>query len=205
MRWFALSPNKGVLMATRTIILVRHGQYHHATDKELERLTTLGRKQAKLVGKRLKENKIDRMVVSTMPRAQETAQIIRSEIGYRKAFESCDTLRECTPGFPKHLRKKAGYTDTKKLAKAQAQLNKAFAKYFKAPRKDTLEVIVCHGNVIRYLVCKVLGIDPLVWRQMDIKQCAISVVEVRSKGTNRKLLVSHNDMGHIPKHQRTFL
>ena len=192
-------------MATRTIILVRHGQYHPAKDGELERLTTLGRKQAALVGKRLRENKIDRIVHSTMPRAVETAAIIKKQLAYGDEFASCDTLRECTPGWPEHLRKKFGYTDVKKLNSAQAQLDKAFKKYFKRPRKDSVEVLVCHGNVIRYLVCKSLGIETLKWREMDILQGAISVIKISSKGTNRSILLSHNDVGHIPKTLRTFL
>lgn len=195
-------------MANKTIILVRHGQYHPKKEKELERLTTLGRKQAKYAGKRLRETgKIHRIVHSTMPRAVETASIIKKELGYRGRYESCDSLRECIPGFPKHLRKKAGHTDVKKLAKDKAQAERAFKKYFKATRgkKDVVEVLVCHGNIIRYLVCKVLDIDPIKWRTMDILQCSISVVEIRSKGTNRSLLRSHNDVGHIPKPQRTFL
>ncbi|MNS79085.1 phosphoglycerate mutase [compost metagenome] len=192
-------------MAKRTIVLVRHGQYHPAKENELERLTTLGRKQASLVAKRLKENKIDRIVHSTMPRAAETAAIIKQQLGFGRNFETCDQLRECTPGFPKHLRKKHGYTDVKKLNTAKAQMEKAFKKYFKTPRKDSLEVLVCHGNVIRYLVCRALGIDTLKWRELDILQCGISVIEVNSKGSLRMILRSHNDVGHIPKALRTFL
>ncbi len=192
-------------MAKRTIILVRHGQYHPASEKEIERLTTLGRKQAKYAAKRLKEVKIDRIVHSTMPRAIETAAIIKKNLVFRKSFTSCEDLRECVPGFPKRLRKKHGFTDEKKLNRNIAQLNRAFKKYFKTPRKNSVEVLVCHGNVIRYLVCKVLGAAPLTWRMMDIQQCGISVVEIRSSGTNRKILLSHNDVGHIPKRERTFL
>lgn len=192
-------------MAKKTIILVRHGQYHPALENERERLTALGRKQAKHTGKRLKEIKINRIVHSTMPRAVETASIIKKELGYRGVVEACDTLRECVPGFPEKLRKKFGHTDLEKLAKSEAQLNKAYKKYFKTSKKDSVEVIVCHGNVIRYLVCRVLGIDTLNWLKMDILQCGISVVSLRSKGVHRAMLLSHNDVGHIPIHQRTFI
>ncbi|MNJ98446.1 phosphoglycerate mutase [compost metagenome] len=192
-------------MATKTIILVRHGQYHPAQENETERLTTLGRKQAKHVSNRLKEVKIDRIVHSTMPRAMETAAIIKSGLSFRKSFESCDTLRECVPGFPKELRKKHGFTDIKKLKSHKEQADKAFEKYFKPSKKDSVEVLVCHGNIIRYLVCRVLGIDTMKWRELDIQQCALSVVEVRSKGSLKNVVISHNDVGHIPKAQRTFL
>lgn len=193
-------------MAKKTIILVRHGQYIQASKEQKEVLTTLGRQQALYVGKRLRENrKIDRIVHSTMPRAVETAAIIKRALDYRGQFESCDQLRECIPGFPKEYRQRYGYTDLKKLAKDQAQADRAFKKYFTSPKKDSVEVLVCHGNLIRYLVCKLLNIDSLRWRNMDIQQCGISVIELRSKGTNRKVLISHNDVGHIPKAKRTFL
>lgn len=192
-------------MATKTIILVRHGQYHPAKDIEVERLTALGRRQALLVGKRLRENKIDRIVHSSMPRAIETAAIIQKALARKGKSEQCDQLRECVPGFPKHLRKKFGHTDEKKLKLNKKTLDRAFKKYFTAPKKDSVEILVCHGNVIRYLVCKALDIDTFTWLKLDIQQCGISVIELKSKGHNPIALISHNDVGHIPKHQRTFL
>lgn len=194
-------------MAKKTIILVRHGQYIPKSEKEVERLTSLGREQARYVGKRLKENqKIHRIYHSSMPRAIETAGIIKRQLGYKGHFESCEHLRECVPGFPKNLRKKFGFTDEGRLIKDQAQAERAFKKYFKLQRSgDVTEVLVCHGNIIRYLICRLLQIDSLTWRQMDIQQCAISVVELRSKGFNKKTLISHNDVGHIPKAKRTFI
>lgn len=192
-------------MAKKTIILVRHGQYHPKSEKTLEKLTTLGRKQAQLAGKRLRENKIDRIVHSTMPRAQETAEIIKKALGYRKKMEACDSLRECVPGMPEKLLKKYGYTDKQKIKSHKAQAERAYKKYFKASRKDSVEVLVCHGNIIRYLICKVMGAEELKWVQMDVQQCGMSVVVIRTSGDPRKLLISHNDVGHIPKHQRTFI
>jgi serine/threonine-protein phosphatase PGAM5 len=191
-------------MAKKVIILVRHGQYHPAGDTTLERLTTLGRKQARLVGTRLREEKILRIVHSTMPRAVETANIIKAQLKHRGVMETTDLLRECVPGFPEVLRQKHGYTKIK-MAKARLQLDKAFKKYFSPPKKDSVEVLVCHGNVIRYLVCKAMGVPEEAWINMDIQQCGLSVIEINSKGFLRRQVISHNDVGHIPKKQRTFL
>lgn len=191
-------------MFKKIIILVRHGQYYPASNKEVEKLTILGTRQAKLVAKRLRENNIDKITHSSMPRAIETAQIIRKKLRFQGPFESCDLLRECVPGFPKNLRKKHGYTDDKKLDEHKKQAEKAFQKHFKIPKKNSVEVLVCHGNMIRYLICRVLDIDTLKWRHMDIQQCGISIVEVRSKNTKR-VLISHNDVGHIPISDRTFI
>jgi serine/threonine-protein phosphatase PGAM5 len=192
-------------MGTKILILVRHGQYHRAEGTKLERLTTLGRKQAKLVGRRLRENKIHRIVSSTMPRAEETARIIKKELGHRTSIVLTDDVRECVPGFPKALRKKFGFTDIKKMTKDKAVLDKAFKKHFKPTAKDSVEILVCHGNVIRYLVAKAMDAHPEAWVKMDIQQCGISVVELKSKGTHKMQVISHNDIGHIPKKHRTFI
>lgn len=194
------------MVGRKTIILIRHGQYIPSSAKGAEVLTALGRRQAKYATNRLKEfKKIDRIVSSTMPRAAATAAIIKRELRYRRPIHPCDKLRECVPGFPKHLRKKFGFTDTKKLKAHKAQADQAFNKHFTAARKDSVVVLVCHGNIIRYLICRVLGIDTLKWREMDIHQCAISSAEIKSKGSPRMFLISHNDVGHIPKGKRSHL
>jgi serine/threonine-protein phosphatase PGAM5 len=192
-------------MATKTLVLVRHGQYHHKTETEPERLTALGRKQARLAGKRLKEYKFDKIHCSTMPRAIETAAIIRDVMGTRKTAVQADSLCECVPGFPKELRKKYGRTDVTILKKHQAQADRAFAKFFKPSHKNSTEMLVCHGNIIRYLICKTLGIDTLTWLKMDIQQCGISVIKIKTKGDHRRVLITHNDVGHISMKERTFL
>lgn len=192
-------------MAKKTLILVRHGQYHKCTDDQPEQLTTLGKKQAQYVARRLSEYQIDRIIHSSMPRAAETAQIIKERLNHRKTFLSCDELRECVPGFPKNRRKKSGFTDLKKLKDHQAQAERAFKKHFKTPQKSSVEVLVCHGNIIRYLVSKTLGVDTLAWTKMDIHQCGITIIEIKSTGDNKRTLISHNDVGHIPLEQRTFL
>ena len=192
-------------MATRTIILIRHGQYSAAKDDSPEALTPLGKQQAKYAGKRLLDYpKIDKFIVSTMPRALETCEILTRHCSYRGIIERTDLLRECVPGFPKKLRKKYGFTDTARLHRDQRTLDKAFKKYFTIPKQDSVLVLVCHGNVIRYLIAKFLEVDTLTWRQMDITQCGISVVQIRNKGDHKKMLISHNDVGHIPAAKRTF-
>jgi broad specificity phosphatase PhoE len=57
-----------------TSLLLRHGQYK---KEPLETLTTLGMKQARLAGRRLREYSISEIHHSTMPRARETAEIIK--------------------------------------------------------------------------------------------------------------------------------
>lgn len=95
---------------THHIVLIRHGEYsnEHDIDK-LRNLTARGREQALLTGKRLKEYDINwtRMIVSTMQRARETAEIIHREIDINpKKVEYSALLREGAPSScdPQELR-----------------------------------------------------------------------------------------------------
>jgi hypothetical protein len=64
----------------RHIILVRHGQYVFDDDDKKRVLTKIGTEQADLLGQRLAKmeanNKWDKVWISTMTRARETAAII---------------------------------------------------------------------------------------------------------------------------------
>lgn len=185
----------------KTLILLRHGQY---IGGDKERLTALGRRQARLAGRRLQDFKIDSVVVSTMPRAQETARIALKNLkqGF-ESFESTDLLRECIPGFPEKLRiekklKKSVLNKQKKV------LDEGYKKYFTFSKTETTQLIVCHGNVMRYLVCKALGIPTLKWVRLDIKQCGLTIITLNSK-TKEISLIAHNDVGHIPVQYQTFI
>lgn len=188
-------------MGFMKVILLRHGQYSKGPS---ECLTTLGRKQALFAGKRLKNFRIDEMYVSTMPRARETARIVKSQLNFRKPMRFSSLIRECVPGYPKKGRAKLALTDIRRLGESKRKLNRAYKKLFGNMRAEKTILIVCHGNVIRYLVCKALGIPTLKWIKLDILQCAISVIEFRPK-SKRVVLISHNDVGHIPFADQTFL
>lgn len=84
---------------------MRHGQYKLTDADETSILTDIGRQQAAATGRRLAElssdgAKIDRVVVSTMARAKETADIILEHLPAAPSPEFCDLIREgavCVP------------------------------------------------------------------------------------------------------------
>ncbi len=57
-------------------------------------------------------------------------------------------------------------------------------------------VIVCHGNVIRWITCRVLGADPKLWLNMGTTNCGVTTIQVRPDGKLR--LISYSDFGHLP-------
>ena len=88
--------------ATRTLLLIRHGQYEHwHKDRERHVLTELGREQARLSGERLKELNKPYLIIhhSTMPRAIETTEIISRSLP-NVPMKSSDMLREGAPIRP---------------------------------------------------------------------------------------------------------
>ncbi len=183
----------------RTLYLIRHGVYDEEdrSDPDVGRaLTWEGEEQARLTGARLARLGIrfDALHASTMTRARQTAAIIGQALAGMTPRLSRD-LRECTPPTVREdvmARQSAGGPDS-----CRDTLERAWDRYVRpSPQRDSIEVIVCHGNVIRYLVSRTLGLDPALWLNMAIANCSISVVQVRSDGRTR--LVSFDDVGHLP-------
>jgi broad specificity phosphatase PhoE len=67
--------------------------------------------------------------------------------------------------------------------------------------EGTHEVVVCHGNLIRYLVARVLGADPLVWGAMLTSNGGITRVFAGAAG--ELILLSFNETGHLPPELQT--
>jgi serine/threonine-protein phosphatase PGAM5 len=188
----------------RTLYLVRHGLYDENDPRGAftgMELVEAGRAQARAVASRLAglPAHVDAIYSSDMTRARQTAEIIAAALPGRvpRAFHD---LSECTPPTPrqdimKNLR--PGEADS-----CAMQMDSAFAHYFRpSPTADSVEVLVCHGNVIRYLVCRALGVDRMVWLSMGITNCSLTVIQVRPDGTMR--LLSFNDVGHLPLELQT--
>lgn len=94
--------------ASRTLILIRHGQYvWDPLDPDKRILTELGRKQAAITAQRLKDLGHSYAILhySTMPRATETAHIIMETVT-GVSNRSCDLMREGAPIRPEPTHKK---------------------------------------------------------------------------------------------------
>ncbi|VDN06323.1 unnamed protein product [Thelazia callipaeda] len=184
-------------IAKRNIILIRHGQY--VTDKgspNFLSLTPLGKEQAKRVGERLASSglKFDSMVMSTMKRAEETANLILNKLP--PISTKSDPLLEEGAPFPpeppcKHWR---------------SRIEAAFRKYIhrasEQQTKDSWELIVCHANVIRYFVCRALQFPPEGWLRIALGHCSLTWLVVYPDGIVS--VKSLGDIGHLPKDQVSF-
>ena len=189
----------------RTIYLIRHGFYDEADERNDDvgkGLTSLGIAQAKLLSSRLKgiTVKFTSLTSSTMTRARQTAMIINEEFPHLQLQQS-QLISECTP--PTWREDIMAETDSTALAECVANLEKAFNEIFitSPGEEDRNDIIVCHGNVIRYFVTKVLKVDTLSWLQMGIGNCSLTIIRILPNGSMK--LDAFSDMGHIPPNMQT--
>ena len=216
-------------MAVRHIYLIRHAQREPVAgpDSFGPGLSLLGWKQAHLTARRLAALKIDVIYTSSLRRTMETARIIALEFSDIPIRPS-PMLWECIPAMPdyaiswhkSHLNMDTSAlkippeitpwvglwnddTTEREIDEGFEQARQAWQKYFVPARgKDRHDVIVCHGNILRYFVMRALLVPPEAWRNTDIYNCGISEIQIESDG--RIMLLSHNDSGHLPGEMKTF-
>lgn len=185
--------------AVRTIYLIRHG--HYAADPTIDEkrgpgISPIGAAQANLVGARLAglAVKFDALYVSPMQRARDTAAVISGNFPGSK-FTVVDDLAECTP--PTRDQKIIAGEKPADLAACTAAIDRLFAAYFKASQGgDRTEMFVCHGNIIRSLVVRALGVDADAWLGMSAGHASITKIRIDAEG--RFKVISVGDVGHLP-------
>lgn len=189
--------------AVRTLVLVRHGHYlpDPAADEKLgPGLSELGVAQARLAGGRLAgEGSFDRVLASPMTRAQETARVIVDDLGAGEAITDPD-LAECTPSTRRAaVNDSVGEADRKAC---EAQFDRAFARHFvPAQGQPRRELLVCHGNAIRYLLTRALGVERQAWLEMSLGHVSFSTVRIAADGSMQ--VIAAGDVGHLPPGLRT--
>jgi serine/threonine-protein phosphatase PGAM5 len=187
------------------IYLVRHGVYDRDTvntdDRVGSALNPLGHEQAKLLGERLAKLpvKLHALVSSDFTRARETADDMGQVLGMKAERDSL--IHECTPTAdrPDYMNNHT----PEDIALCESNLQAAWAKYVTpTPDADTHDVLVCHGNVIRWMVAKALGMDSKAWTHFDIGNASLTILSVRPDGSVR--LAMYSDVGHIPVEKQTW-
>jgi len=188
----------------RTVYLIRHGEYDSDDESDPtvgKALVPLGVAQARLVGARLRGMPVTftSLHSSTMTRARQTAVVIGHEFPELQLQPSA-LVSECTPPT---RRKDIMVGETPEdLEACTRQLEEAFPVYFApSPEADRNDIVVCHGNVIRYFVTRALGVDTEAWLGMSIANCSLTVITVEANGSMKVL--SYSDSGHIPPNLTT--
>ncbi len=196
----AASKGEGV----RTLYLIRHGHYDYEDERDPDVgrwLTPLGVAQARMVASRLRTLGVDFDVMhaSTMSRARQTAKVIHESFPELEP-QLTRKIRECTP----RTWREDVMEDTpeEEWRPCEEQLEDAFATYFTpSPDADRHEIMVCHGNVIRWFMTKALKVEEQSWLQMSLHHCSLTVIKVLPDG--RYKILGFGDIGHIPTELQT--
>ncbi len=200
-------------MATKTLYLVRHGQYKPTSfppNVQDGPLTELGREQTTLLAGRLKDFPIKKIHHSPLIRAAETAALLSAEFPAVK-LEASPLLEECIPCVPPATMltesQKAFFASlpASVLEEGGPQARQVFQTYFQpaAGEEASHEIIVSHGNLICFLICQVFQAPPETWIKTDIQNCGLSEIVIQGSGPMR--LSYHNDTGHLPLSRRTWV
>lgn len=199
-----VAPMASAAPATHTIVLVRHGNYlpDPNADPQLgPGLSPLGVAQAHLAGARLAAlpKRVDGLYVSPLQRARDSAAAMADDFPGRP-FEVVGDLAECTP--PARGMTPATPAETQAQAACRTQLDKAYTRFFKpANNVDRTDMLVCHGNVIRWLVTRALGVDTTSWLAMSVGHASITTIRIEADGSAHVIAVG--DVGHLPPTLRT--
>jgi serine/threonine-protein phosphatase PGAM5 len=187
------------------LYLVRHGIYDRDTtaidDRISNGLNSLGHEQAKLLGARLAglPIKMTHLVSSEFLRAAQTADDIALFIKLTPTRDG--SLNECTP-TSSNARIMAGEKPAEVAACDSARVASWNRWFVPTPDRDTYDVLVCHGNVIRWTLMRTVGADTKSWLSSDVGNCSLTIVAVRPDGSLR--LVMYSDVGHIPWEKQTW-
>lgn len=191
-------------MASRYLHLIRHGHYvHDGADRDFGSLSKLGKFQASCTGKMLKDElKINRMYSSSLRRAKETAEIIAIRYGIQNILLS-KLLHEGVPYFSTKLKTEKGVTN-QQIEIERNRMESAFVQLFQRHdgAEDIHDVVVCHGNIIRYFIIRCLGVHVSKWLRFDLYQCSRTTIKITDRG--EFYILSFGEVGHIPPDKRTF-
>ena len=176
----------------RNIILIRHGHYDLFRRYENDRvLTEMGIKQAEATAIRLQqlEIPITSIISSNKIRAIQTAEVLKGRLPPDVIVLDNDSdLDEGCPYPVEPFRSDLSKTFLQEATyEAEGlRIERAFKRYFKRPSKEqtknSYELIVCHGNVIRYFVCRALQLPPEAWLRMSLKHASITWIRISSEG-----------------------
>ncbi|AIS52435.1 phosphoserine phosphatase 1 [Thermoanaerobacter kivui] len=202
-------------MTTR-LYIARHGQSEWNLENKIQgiqdtNLTETGIRQAQLLAKRLKSEKIDCIYSSDLKRAHETAQIIAQEFGLE--VKKIPELREMSFGVWEGLTAE----EINKLYKEIYQLWRINPDKAVIEKAETLKevqkrilietyniieenrgkniLIVSHGTSIKALILGILGIDLSFYPKIRLDNTSLNIIDIKEDG--KAVLVLLNDTCHL--------
>lgn len=195
------------------VYFTRHAQKDNSakfsTEDHLSRhLTSVGMQQSKLLGIRLKEEEITKVITSNMPRSIETAEIIASILEVEIINRALE-LREADPCLiPNHPERDeikikcwANWDYKPDHGESYNEGRQRFKKYFwelteKLEEKDKI-LIVTHGRVLRLFLSEYLENGTEIIKTL-YSCAALTLADVDTYNKKMKILY-YNDNDYLPE------
>lgn len=178
------------------IIFVRHGKHEHEAHDG--KLLNEGKKQARLLAKRLKKVEIKEIYSSDLKRAKETAEILEKEL--KISIIITLALREWDSKIIKQDRKK-----WKKEYKMNFNRLKEFLNDVTKDKNDKENVlIVAHGQLNKLIISLLMKIDPIKIIPFMQDNTCINILEWNEHYKNWRLILM-NDTSHLNKNMDKLL
>ncbi|MBT2452591.1 histidine phosphatase family protein [Streptomyces sp. ISL-43] len=189
--------------ATRYLYLARHGE---ASTDESE-LTDTGRQQAVLLGKRLEGSPLSAIYHGPLPRAEQTARLIRDQLD-NVPLQQSKLAGDYIPYLPKREELPPVSADAMLAHLSQfpaeerepgPELAQAALARFARPAdgdQPRHELIVTHNFLIAWLVRAAL--DSPKWRWMGLNHANAALTVIRYAPGRPASVLFYNDMGHLP-------
>ncbi|MEW2167568.1 histidine phosphatase family protein [Streptomyces sp. NPDC007084] len=194
--------------ATRYLYLVRHGE---ATADE-SGLTDAGRRQATLLGERLRDIPFSAVHHGPLPRAEQTARLIADQLKSAAPPHVSEAAGDYAPHLPErdelpaesadfYLRFLAGTTEEERGR--GPELARQAMELFSGPvegAEDRHDLVVTHNFLVAWFVRDAMYAPKWRWLGLNHANAALTVIRY-APGRPATLLVS-NDMRHLPTELR---
>jgi broad specificity phosphatase PhoE len=194
-------------MTTRFLYLARHGE----ASPDESTLTADGRRQALLLGRRLREVPLSAIHHGPLPRAELTARLVGDQIG-DVPLHCSETAGDYVPFVPRRqdlppasatyllnrLRTVQESADERGPALARQALER-----FTGPvegDEPCHELVVTHNFLIGWLVRSAMNAPP--WGWLGLNHCNAALTVIRYAPERPASLLVYNDMTHLPRELR---
>ncbi len=190
------------------LYLVRHGEQQDAEYGLPDGpLSARGKRQAKLLANRLSGVPFSGAWHSPLQRAAETARIMTESMPSLESQPSA-LLFDCIPSGPTadmpHAFESFFHPITpEEIEAGEAQMADAVAEWLTPSRDDSHDLLITHNFVIAWFVREVFGAPAWRWMGLNQANCGLTIIRVRS--AKPPVLITHNDLGHLPPELRTGL
>ncbi|WP_026268652.1 histidine phosphatase family protein [Micromonospora sp. CNB394] len=193
-------------MPSRLLYLVRHGEQDRPEEEADTGLSERGRRQATLLGERLRGAGLTAVHHGPARRAAETAALVAASlpgVPVRADERAGDHMPHDTDpaGLPESYAEfLAGFTERERRDGPRVTAE-AVARFATAPTEgDVRELVVTHNFLVAWLVLNALDAPERRWIGLNQQNCGLTVIRYGSGGP--PALIAFNDVAHLPPELR---